>query len=385
MICQKCKKEIPDGSRFCPYCGKTIELEVNNNPTNYSQSAKARKKAKKITIMVISSLIVITSAASIFYYFKVYEGDFKVEQAQDTFEVGRNQELLKTLKYDTKSIKDITIADDGGFTTGQTGDYTAVFDVINNRRNHRDISFTYHVVDTTAPIIDISKNELFIAKGSSFDLEQYATAQDAGGSCTISYSGDFDPDRAGIYNISVFASDPSGNVSDKKNMTITVEDRDNCDIRNANFGESREIVKRYETSELVADEDEILFYKTRFNDVEAKLIYWFNSQDQLYAVGYLMGDALLNHELFISSYDDLTAQLEEKYGAPDEHQKINNSVAISEGSALWLGYYGRQDEWYLDNMSIRTLLMSSETNKITFNCIFFSKVYQADEKPAADY
>ena len=61
--------------------------------------------------------------------------------------------------------------------------------------------------DTTAPEIEISQNELFIARGSFFNLEQYVTVEDLSGTCTIEYSGDFDPDKDGVYNISVYASD----------------------------------------------------------------------------------------------------------------------------------------------------------------------------------
>lgn len=385
MRCQKCNKEIPDNSKFCPFCGNVLEQAVQEWGPPHNQSSKGRKRAKSITISVIAGLVIIILGVSLFYYFKVYEGDFMIEQAQETFELGRNQELLKTLKYDSKSIKDITIADDGGFTTDKTGDYTAVFDVMNSRRNHRDISFTYHVIDTTAPEIEISQNELFIARGSLFNLEQYVTVEDLSGTCTIEYSGDFDPDKDGVYNISVYASDASGNLSEKKNMTITVEDRSNCDIRMANFGESREIVKRYETSKLVIDQEDMLVYHTRFNDVEADLVFWFNSQEQLYAVGYLMGEASLNEDMFISKYDSLTALLEEKYGAPDNHKKINNSTLLNEGSALWLGYYARQDEWNLEHMSIRTFLMSTEANKELFDCIYSSNIFHADEKMSTDY
>ena len=33
MICKYCNKEIPDGSKFCPFCGASLE-EVSNTPIN---------------------------------------------------------------------------------------------------------------------------------------------------------------------------------------------------------------------------------------------------------------------------------------------------------------------------------------------------------------
>ena len=65
--------------------------------------------------------------------------------------------------------------------------------------------------------------------------------------------------------------------------------------------------------------------------------------------------------------------------------RINNSTLLNEGSALWLGYYARQDEWNLEHMSIRTFLVSTEANKVLFDCIYSSNIFHADEKMSTDY
>ena len=38
MFCRKCGKELPDDSKFCPYCGMSVNLE--NEEINYTPSYK---------------------------------------------------------------------------------------------------------------------------------------------------------------------------------------------------------------------------------------------------------------------------------------------------------------------------------------------------------
>lgn len=98
MRCQKCNKEIPDNSKFCPFCGNVLEQAVQEWGPPHNQSSKGRKRAKSITISVIAGLVIIISGVSLFYYFKVYEGDFMIEQAQETFELGKKSGTAKNIE-----------------------------------------------------------------------------------------------------------------------------------------------------------------------------------------------------------------------------------------------------------------------------------------------
>lgn len=43
MICKKCKNEIPDGSVFCPKCGKKISTQNNKDDDNNKLVTKRKK------------------------------------------------------------------------------------------------------------------------------------------------------------------------------------------------------------------------------------------------------------------------------------------------------------------------------------------------------
>lgn len=380
--CSECGKEIPKESVFCPECGKRINFEnvVDGNEITVSNS-----KTNKTFKIIIGGFLFLVAIALI-YYFKVYEGKFNVTQVQGTFELGRQQDLLKTLKYTDKEIIDVSVADDGGFNTDKAGDYNVIFDVTNNRKNHKDIIFTYHVVDTVAPVITVSETELFLAKGSSIDLDSLVAVEDKSGNCTLDFSGELDFEKEGTYVVDVFASDTSGNVSETQTITITVENRDNCDIRMANFGESKEVVKRYETGTLTFEDEECLAYEVTLNGVDAELCYYFNNQDNLYTVLYIMNNTLHNHNAYIVKYDELVNLLEAKYGEPDKSvEYIDSMGGLDKGTLLWLGYYAREDVWQFDTMRIKTMLLSEESNDITFLCGYSSNEFQDDEIEKEEY
>lgn len=46
MICNKCKKDIPDNSEFCPYCGENLKEETNSKSETKTQEAKENSKTK---------------------------------------------------------------------------------------------------------------------------------------------------------------------------------------------------------------------------------------------------------------------------------------------------------------------------------------------------
>lgn len=353
-------------------------IESGKNSYKQSKSDIVLFTKKKVLIGILLCSIIMSA---LFYYVKIYEGKFDVELVENSFELGETKELIKTLKINSKSIRDLSIIDDGGFTTDEIGDYTVIYDATNDRGNHREFVFTYHVLDTIAPTVELLQSEIYLSKGGTFAIEQYTTARDISDT-SIEYEGTFDINSEGSYDIEVFATDSSGNISEKKALHIIVEDRSDCDIRKANFGENKETVRRYETSELLYEGDNFLMYQSSLatlNNMKADLVYIFNSKNELVTVGYSMNDSLVNHELYVTQYDELVDTLDRKYGAADDRKKYDNSGGLSEGTALWLGYYARQDEWYLDNMTVRTLLQSTESNKITFNCVYYSTIYKKDE------
>ena len=84
MKCQKCWKEIPDDSIFCPFCGETIasrQVSMNDNDQNLNvssmvtgrtetveQGAPTTKKQKKKSWIIISVLFLAVLLPSLWLY-----------------------------------------------------------------------------------------------------------------------------------------------------------------------------------------------------------------------------------------------------------------------------------------------------------------------------
>lgn len=406
MICSKCGSEIQEGSNFCNVCGSLQKKEndikkcskcgfefdekidicfcpncgkkVERKNTFMDQGKKVMNLNTKKKGIVVCILFLVLSYI---LYFKIYPGKFDIKQSVDTIELGRNQDLLKTVEVNYSNIKDIAITDDGGFDANKVGDYSVIFDVFNNRQNHCEKTYVYHVVDTTAPTISVDNTVLYAKKGSEINLNSYINMEDKSGTATAIIDGDYNINVANTYQVEIHAEDESGNKSETIEVTLVVEDRDHCDFRCANFGETKEIIKRYETEELEYDEDDMISYKVTFCGVDGVLIYSFNEEGKLAAAGYLLGEDIINYDLYISYFEDINEILEKKYGKADSVQSFNNSYGnLSLGNALVLGDYAKQCEWYEDNMTIRLLLQSEEWNEIVFNCMYYSNEYYKEKE-----
>lgn len=70
MFCNKCGKELPNGSLFCPYCGAKVNSNIEQQSTDRdvdTQSAKGN--SSKIWIVIL--LIIFTIAG--FFFLKEYQ------------------------------------------------------------------------------------------------------------------------------------------------------------------------------------------------------------------------------------------------------------------------------------------------------------------------
>jgi uncharacterized membrane protein YvbJ len=64
MFCPNCGKQIPYGSKFCPYCGANLTTE--------SIPAKEKQVRKKNLLLVLIPIIVVVIALSIFIFLKFF-------------------------------------------------------------------------------------------------------------------------------------------------------------------------------------------------------------------------------------------------------------------------------------------------------------------------
>jgi len=66
MFCPNCGKEIPDGSKFCPYCGAKIGI-VEGIP------GRGQLVKKKSALLILIPITVVVIAAGIFLYIKLFQ------------------------------------------------------------------------------------------------------------------------------------------------------------------------------------------------------------------------------------------------------------------------------------------------------------------------
>lgn len=340
------------------------------NSGNFESDKKGLSKGIKVLIAICVLMVI-----GVFYYFKIYDGGFSVTQIINTYELGSEQKLLDSLKYDERKIINVSIVNDDGFSINKIGDYDVTFDVINNRKNHKQISYNYHVLDTIAPELVVDKSEIYVAKGYEFNLNNYASSTDKSHTDKIKYDEVFDVDIPGTYGLNVYAEDESGNKSATQAVTVMVEDRDNCDINMANFGDSREVVKRFETKSVLDEGDTGIVYSIEEHGLPGGLCYWFTQEDKLCSVAYEF-DTTYEWDTYIEKYPLFREDIINKYGEPEESKEVYDK-SLGPGTSLWLGKYVRMDTWDLDNMSI-SMWLASENSTTTLLIMYNSKEYVDD-------
>ena len=84
-----------------------------NEVDKITQDTKTLKKHNKVAI--IGGTICIVCALGVFYYLKIYDGGFPVSQSVDTYELGSEQDILDSLKYNERKIIDVSIVDKDNF------------------------------------------------------------------------------------------------------------------------------------------------------------------------------------------------------------------------------------------------------------------------------
>lgn len=77
MFCNKCGKELPEGTKFCGGCGASIEDNLKAQPQNNATVSKPKSRGKKIggIIMVaLGGLSVLGSFANDYYWNIAHNG-----------------------------------------------------------------------------------------------------------------------------------------------------------------------------------------------------------------------------------------------------------------------------------------------------------------------
>ena len=117
MFCPNCGKQIPDGSKFCPYCGAKIEIVEVTKPDSkkYSVQGNAgsrvvkKEKRNKNLVIIIIPIVAVFLAAFIFIYFNFFPR-ISPEKSKDYENKGLT--ILNTLTeqnqlFDEKKIQEV--------------------------------------------------------------------------------------------------------------------------------------------------------------------------------------------------------------------------------------------------------------------------------------
>jgi hypothetical protein len=79
MICPNCGKQIPDGYKFCPYCGVNLEGIGVNVP-----KSKSSRSIAKIIIPII--LVIVILVGGLFAFFKFIKPNIASNTSSNTKE-----------------------------------------------------------------------------------------------------------------------------------------------------------------------------------------------------------------------------------------------------------------------------------------------------------
>ncbi|QVK19716.1 DUF5011 domain-containing protein (plasmid) [Mycoplasmatota bacterium] len=117
------------------------------------------------------------------------------------------------------SSKDITI--DGDLDMNKVGVQRINYKVTDSDNQTTDLTLSFTIKDTIAPVIDVSSFSGIISKGGTINLnsakfitDNYYSIEDI----NVSYTGIIDFNTPGYYNITIKAIDKSGNTSSAKKI-----------------------------------------------------------------------------------------------------------------------------------------------------------------------
>lgn len=133
-------------------------------------------------------------------------------------------------------------------------------------------------------------------------------------------------------------------------------ERTDLNFRIAKWGDSKDIVKDYETAEpFESTNDNILVYIGTVAGLDAGISYFFDPEYGFYMGGYRLVEDHTTNASYISDYNTLKAAIAEKYGEPtsDDIKTLDTLAEYADaGQALQLGYVAYMTKWELDDCEI---------------------------------
>ena len=181
-------------------------------------------------------------------------------------------------------------------------------------------------------------------------------------------------------------------IADSEETIISpekIESTTSPDIRNINWGMSREEVSKLETATYNFQQGEFVFYETTICGLSSNLIYAFNDNDELYQVIYQITEEHTSENLYINDYDNLKDEIQNKYGTPDESGEtwiddLYKDDPDDKGFALMLGDLIIKSIWYNDDVTIG-LVLSGDNYEINHLLGYTSTEYEQSSSTNSNF
>lgn len=269
MKCNSCGKEIQSDFKMCPYCGATVEteqetafislpVEAYEEPDEevYEESRKERKARLKREaqeqqeqeeddaeeygndeedeyyeiplkkILIIAAAIIVIAGLGIGGYFMFFANPLTA--STKTIEAGETVDPLDLVSLKSSAEDKYTISvSQNNIDASKVGDYTVVYKLEKTDGGKSATkTFTFKVVDTTAPVISVA-DSIVVPLDGTFHISDYASVTDnADGimdASGIVVEGTVNTASAGTYPITLSISDASGNKA-SVGINAVVED-----------------------------------------------------------------------------------------------------------------------------------------------------------------
>ena len=284
-----------------------------------------------------------------------------VSQTTKKIELGENVTAMDLVKC--KEGVSASFKDEKQLDIMKVGSYEVTFTIKEGDKTE-DKTFTYEVVDTTAPEIT-SKEKIVLVKGAEFNIQKLVTASDMSGEVTITSSVDVDTKKPGDYPIVVTAKDASGNET-TKDMTITVLNRTETNFRNAAWGDSMDMVRNLETAKEVAVDGSAVVFEDVLCGLNTQIFYNVDESYGLESAIYNITESYTVGSKYIEDYYTLRKELVAKYGEPTaaaEPKKLSFVAdygynSTDPGAALQMGYIEYGAQWIMPDKNTKIVLLT---------------------------
>lgn len=189
------------------------------------------------------------------------------------------------------------------------------------------------------------------------------------------------PYTAALKEKTPVASNPAKNavVPDQ----IQADQSKNYVFRKANWGMSKEDVKKADNGKPTHEEDSILMYSDKISGLDVSYAYLFTN-GKLFRGAYIFNQKHTNENDYISDYDQIKSEMIEKYGQPkkDEVNWKNNlykSNPQKYGFAVSLGHLMYYSTWETNETNI-ILELKGDNYEINMQASYWSKEIKGTNK-----